>query len=466
MKSFRRRAVGLVVAVAALTALAAPSSAGASAATQWNLNATTVLTGPASWQAPPVSMLHLAMVHAAVYDAVNAIDGGYAPYLVSPSATPFDSQDAAAASAAYHVLTSILIDVPGDQSAVQTTLDAMYAAALHPSQIPDGLAKTRGIAVGVAAANAMIVARTGDGRFGACCFTVPAVPGPGDWRPLASGNDPNGWIRNVTPFLINSAAQFRTKGPWPLTSPQYAREFDEVKALGAKTNSTRTQHQTDAAVYWAQHPGRTWSRIVRGLETERGLSTADGARLYAQIYLTAADSAISVWADKEYWGFWRPLTAIQEAGSDGNSRTDADPTWDSLIASPPYPDHPSGHLGLSGSHIETLSEFFHTDHMAWTDTVPATATTPAITMSYTRLSEALDEIISVRVWSGIHFRRADEQSARPREGRSRSGASTTTSRRRTEVETEAAGRADERPPSRGRDDRPETLSTDAPRADG
>jgi hypothetical protein len=403
MTSFRRRAVGLVVAVAASTALAAPSTAGASAATQWNLNATNALIVTGG-QAPPVSMLHLAMVHGAVYDAVNAIDGGYTPYLVSPDATPFDSQDAAAASAAYHVLVSIL-------PAQLASLTAMYNAAIDPSVIPDGLAKTRGIAIGLAAANAMIAARTGDGRFGACCFTVPAVLEPGDWRPLASGNDPNGWIRNVTPFLINSASQFRTKGPWPLTSPQYAREFNEVKSVGAKTNSTRTQHQTDAALYWAVHPGRTWSRIVRGIDMERGLSTADGARLYAQIYLTAADSAISVWADKEYWGFWRPLTAIREAASDGNPATEADPTWDSLIANPPYPDHSSGHLGLSGSHIETLQEFFHTDQIGWTDTIPATATTPAMTMSYAKLSDALNEIIDVRIWSGIHFRAADEQSA-------------------------------------------------------
>jgi hypothetical protein len=403
VKSFRRRAVVLVVAVAASTALAAPSTAGASAATQWNLNATNALIVTGG-QAPPVSMLHLAMVHGAVYDAVNAIDGGYTPYLVSPDATPFDSQDAAAASAAYHVLVSIL-------PAQLASLTAMYNAAIDPSVIPDGLAKTRGIAIGLAAANAMIAARTGDGRFGACCFTVPAVLEPGDWRPLASGNDPNGWIRNVTPFLINSASQFRTKGPWPLTSPQYAREFNEVKSVGAKTNSTRTQHQTDAALYWAVHPGRTWSRIVRGIDMERGLSTADGARLYAQIYLTAADSAISVWADKEYWGFWRPLTAIREAASDGNPATEADPTWDSLIANPPYPEHSSGHLGLSGSHIETLQEFFHTDQIEWTDTIPATATTPAMTMSYSKLSEALNEIIDVRIWSGIHFRAADEQAA-------------------------------------------------------
>src|SRR5215207_2300441 len=403
MTSFRRRAVGLVVAVAASTALAAPSTAGASPATQWNLNATNALIGTAG-QAPPVSMLHLAMVHGAVFDAVNAIDGGYTPYLVSPDATPFDSQDAAAASAAYHVLLNIL---PGQAASLTT----MYNAAIDPSVIPDGLAKTRGIAIGLAAANAMIVARTGDGRFGAPGFPVPAVLEPGDWRPLASGNDPNGWIRNVTPFLINSASQFRTKGPWPLTSPQYAREFNEVKAVGAKTNSTRTQHQTNAALYWAVHPGRTWARIVRGIDMDRGLSTAEGARLYAQIYLTAADSAISIWADKEYWGFWRPLTAIREAASDGNPATEADPTWDSLIGNPPYPEHPSGHLGLSGSHIETLQEFFHTDQIGWTDTIPATATTPAMTMSYSKLSEALNEIIDMRIWWGIHFRAADEQAA-------------------------------------------------------
>jgi hypothetical protein len=401
VKSFRKRAVGLVVAVAALTALVAPSSAGASAATRWNLNATNALIVTAG-MAPPVSMLHLAMVHGAMYDAVNAIDGGYTPYLVSPDATPFDSQDAAAATAAYYVLKSIL---PGQTDPLTTLYE--HDPAIDPLVTPNSAAKAGGIAAGVAAANAMIVARTGDGRFGAGGFPLPAVLQPGDWRPTLPSfvNDPNAWIRNVKPFLIESSSQFRTKGPWGLTSPQYAREFNEVKSLGAKESTTRTQHQTDAALYWMVHPGGTWARIVRGLETERGLSTADGARLYAQIYLTAADAAISVWDDKAYWLFWRPITAIREADTDGNARTEKDANWEPLVANPPYPDHPSGHLGLSGSHIETLSEFFHTDHMAWSDTIGTR------TMSYTRLSDALDEIISLRVWSGLHFRAADEQSA-------------------------------------------------------
>jgi hypothetical protein len=400
MKSVRRRAVGLVVAVAASTALAVPSSAGASAATQWNLNATNALIGTAG-QGPTVAALHLVMVHGAVYDAVNAIDGGYTPYLVSPNATPFDSQDAAAAAAAYHVLISI---VPTQQP----TLLGLYNAALDA--IPDGPAKAGGIAAGIAAANAMIVARTGDGRFGAPGFPVPAPEDlePGDWRPVlpAFGNDPAGWVRNVKPFMIESPLQFQTKGPWALTSPQYAREFNEVKSLGAIDGTTRTQHQTDASIYWGSvSPVGTWSRIVRTLDVQEGLSTADGARLYAQLYLTTSDAFISIWAEKALWSFWRPITAIREADTDGNPATEKDSDWAPLLPNPPYPEHPSGHLGLSGSFVETLQEFFHTDRMTWTDTAAGK------TMTYTSFSDALNEIVDVRIWTGIHFRAADEQSA-------------------------------------------------------
>lgn len=390
------RVAGLVVAVVAL-ALAAPALANASAVTQWNVNATNALIVTAG-QAPPVAAVHLAMVHGAIYDAVNAIDGGYTPYLVSPDATPFDSQDAATAAAAFYVLKSI---VPAQEAALQGVYDTFLLG------IPDGLAKTNGINAGIAAANAMITARTGDGRFGAPGFPVPAVPGPGQWRPVlpAFVNDPNAWLRNVKPFMIESSSQFHTKGNYDITSPQYTREFNEVKSLGSVGSTERTQHQTDAALYWAVHPVGTWSRIVRMLDAQAGLSTADAARLYAELYLTASDALITVWADKAYYSFWRPITAIREADTDGNPATEADPTWLPLVPTPPYPEHPSGHLGLSSSFVETLQEFFNTDHMSWTDTAAGK------TLSYTRLSDALDEIISVRVWSGIHFRTADEQSA-------------------------------------------------------
>jgi hypothetical protein len=388
---------GLLAAVAALLALAA-APARADTVTDWNLNATNALIVTAG-QPPQLSVPHLAMVHGAVYDAVNAIDGGHEGYLISSRlATPSDSMDAAAATAAYRVLSHL---VPGQQA----TLDTRYAASL--AGIPDGSSKTRGIAVGDAAAAAMIAARTADGRFGSFRFAVGS--GPGVWKPVlpAFANDPAAWLKDVKPFLIRSSSQFRSKGPLGLTSHKYAREFDEVKSLGSVTSTARTVDQTLAARYWAENPPGTWSRIFRTLSAQQGLSLVDNARFFAMLYLTSADALISVWDDKAHWSFWRPITAIREADTDGNPRTEPDAGWLPLIANPPYPEHPSGHTGLSGSIVETLQQFFGTDKVAWSDTNNA-----GLTRSFTRFSQAIDEIVDARVWSGIHFRTADEQGER------------------------------------------------------
>jgi PAP2 superfamily len=383
---------------AVLAALVVPAVAHADAVTQWNLNASNAIFG--AGQPPQLSVPHLAMVHGAVYDAVNAIDGAYEGYLlVSRLASPFDSKDAAAATAAYRVLLTV---VPAAQ---QEVLHTQYAASL--AAIPDGSQKTRGIAVGEAAAAAMIAARTDDGRFGSFRFLVGTLPGA--WQPVlpAFVNDPNAWLKDVRPFLIPSASDFRSKGPLSLTSKGYAREFDEVKSLGSLTSSTRTADQTLAARYWAENPPATWSRIFRTLSTQRGLSVNENARLFAMLYMTAADGLISVWDDKAYWSFWRPVTAIRAADTDGNDSTQADAGWLPLIATPPYPEHPSGHTGLSGSIVATLQDFFGTDEIGWSDTNNA-----GLTRSFTRFSDAIAEIVDARVWSGIHFRTADEQGER------------------------------------------------------
>jgi hypothetical protein len=393
----RLRSVALI-AVAALTALGAPAIARADAVTQWNSNAATALFVVAA-QGPQQSVPHLAMVHGAMYDAVNAIDGGHEGYLLtSRLAQPFDSEEAAAAAAAHRVLLNI---VPAQQA----VLDAQYAASL--AAIPDGSAKTRGIAVGEAAAAAMIAARTDDGRFGA--YRFPVGSGPGEWRPVlpAFVNDPNAWLKDVRPFLIESGTQFQSDGPLSLTSRKYAREFDQVKSVGSATSTTRTADQTLAARYWAENPPQTWSRIFRTLSVQQGLSLADNARLYAMLYMTAADSLITVWNDKAHYLFWRPITAIREAETDGNPWTKADPDWLPLIPTPPYTEHSSGHSGLSGSFVATLQDFFCTDHVSWTDT-----NNGGLTRSFTRFSQAIDEIVEARVWSGIHFHTADEQGAK------------------------------------------------------
>jgi hypothetical protein len=386
----------ITAALVAALALAAPGLARADTVTEWNLNASMAVAA----QPPQQSVPHLAMVQGAVYDAVNAIDDGHDGYLLSSRVgSPFDSKEAAVATAAYRVLLSL----PGAQKMV---LDAQYAASL--AVIADGVPKTRGIAVGEAAAAAMIAARTADGRFGPPGFPLDP-PGPGEWEPVLPGfvNDPNAWLRNVKPFLIESSSQFRTAGPDPLGSRRYARDFNEVKQVGSLTSTVRTADQTHAARYWAENPPGTWSRVLRTISAQEGLSLVRNARLYAMAYLSAADSLISVWDDKAHYMFWRPITAIQRADTDGNDATEKDAGWLPLIPTPPYPDHPSGHTGLSGSFVAALQDVFGTDRIGWTDTNNA-----GLTRSFSRFSQAIDEVVDARVWSGIHFRNADEQGER------------------------------------------------------
>jgi len=345
----------------------------------------------------------MAVVQGAVYDAVNAIDGRARPYLRAPHAKRWYSKDAAVAAAAYGVLVGIdppigPVDLP--------TIDARYDAAL--AAIADGPAKRGGIRTGEAAAKAMIRARKGDGRFGDPGFDIDRPLGPGVWDGLPV-NDPGGWLRNVRPFMIPSGAMFRTRGPLPLESRRYADEFNEVKELGRLESDTRTDEQTTAAKFWGtSNAVGTWSTLLRNIAGSEHLSTAESARFYALAYLTGADALIAAWIDKQHYLFWRPFQAIPRAATDGNPDTEPEDPWVPLIGTPPYPDHPSGLASVGSAYVATLQEFFHTDRVAFgTTTIPGD-----VTRGYTRLSQAIEDIVDARVWSGLHFRTADNQAAR------------------------------------------------------
>jgi hypothetical protein len=400
MSSRRKRAAGLAAAVALLS-LAVSAPARADTVTDWNTTAFTALTAapPAgAGQPPPVSTIHLAMVHGAVYDAVNAIDRRYQPYLIALRAKRWYSKDAAAATAAYRVLAAIL-------PAQEATFASLYAASL--AGIPAGKAKDRGIAVGETAAQVMLLIRMNDGRFGPFRFT----PGTerGEWRPglPAFVNDPNAWVKDVTPFMIRSASDFRSDGPNELSSEEYAEEFEEVKTLGSATSATRNADQTDMARFWSEGPA-IWTRITHQLSDRYDLTIADNARLFAMLYLTGADALIACWDDKAVWSFWRPITAIREAGDDDNPNTDPDPDWLPLINNPPYPDHPSGLGCVIGAMARTARDFFGTNRVEFS----ATGVNSMTTRSYSRFSDATDEVVDARVYSGIHFRIADEHGAK------------------------------------------------------
>jgi hypothetical protein len=394
-----KRGAGVVVAVAALLSLAPAAPARADEVIDWHKIAFRSLTVPlpdGRVPSPPVTTIHLAMVHGAAYDAVNAIDRRYQPYLVAPRAKWWYSKEAAAATAAYQVLLGI---VPEQEPA----LAAEYIASL--ADIPPGKARDRGIAVGRKAARAMLAARTDDGRWGPFRFTVG--DDPGEWRPVlpAFGNDPNAWVKDVRPFMIRAACDFRSDGPNPLWSREYAREFAEVKELGSLTSETRTEDQTLMARFWSEGPA-IWSRIVQDLSLRFDLKIADNARLFAMLYLTGADALIAIWDDKAAWSFWRPITAIREAGRDGNRATEPDPAWLPLINNPPYPEHASGLVGVISAMAETSRDFFGTDQVSYS------ATSSMITRSFTSFSQAVQEVVDARVYSGIHFRIADEHGAK------------------------------------------------------
>ena len=273
-----------------------------------------------------------------------------------------------------------------------------------------------GVAVGEAAATAMVTARTGDGRYGppntdpAYFFTEGT--GPGDWRNLVAPLSPMGnnfkWVGNVGPFLIEDAADFATSGPQELTSAKYAAEFNQVKSLGRATGSTRTADQSAMALFWADHTTAMWTRIARQVSEQQTLTSTENARYFAMLYLTVSDALIACFQDKERHSFWRPQTAIQLAGIDGNDATVAEGSWTSFIANPPYSDHPSGANCAGSAFVGTLQDFFGTDRMSFSAT-RSSSPIGAITRSFTRFSQARREVKFARVYAGIHFMSADAQ---------------------------------------------------------
>jgi hypothetical protein len=413
MNRHTRRALCACAAFAAM--LLAPAVAQADVVADWNVIAQTeslLLRPTAHGQTRGI-----AMVEGAVYDAVNAIDRGYQPYLIDlddVGAQPWVSQDAAAATAAYRVLKTIT------PVARHAGLDAAYTATL--ATIPDGPIEQGGVAAGEAAAAAMLAFREDDGFFDA--FDPVIGTGAGDWRPIGWPAtpvfDPDGSISDAKPFLIRSPSQFRSKGPNALTSKAYEKDFNEVKELGAINSSTRTADQTAAAVFWQFAPIALWNPLMRDLAARYDLDTADQARLYGIVNLAAADAAIACWNDKYYWNFWRPKAAIREADTDGNPRTVADPNWEALFASstattpplgtPAFPDHPSGHGCLSGAVLKTMANFFGSDKVEITVVSGRSLNgVPIPPRTFKRFSDARDEIIEARIWGGIHFRAADVQ---------------------------------------------------------
>ncbi len=352
----------------------------------------------------------MAIVQGAVYDAVNAIDGGYQPYLGELDADETASTGAAAATAAHRVLVG-LVTVPAMPQAIIDRLNAAYDESVAQATAADGLdAVEAGIAIGEAAADAMLADRADDGRWESAMWS--AGTDPGQWRPTPPGFviDPNSWMLTVDPFMLDSASQFRSKGPRPLKSLLYTLEYYEVKLLGSATNSRRNAEQEAVAQFFSVNPVEMYNRAFRDVAEERGLTTSEQARLFAMTSMAGADALINCFNDKEFWSFWRPVTAIHEGNNDGNRLTIGDPAWTPLLVAPPYPDHSSSYNCFTGGFMHAAEDFFgkgSTD-FSLVRVVPGQAD---VTREYNHFRDVIDDTIDARVYQGLHFRSADVQGA-------------------------------------------------------
>jgi hypothetical protein len=382
------RTLTATIALAFVVVVTATHSASASdAVTFWNETAITASAVHAG-RAPAISPVDLAYVHAAIYDAVVALRGGYQPFAVRLQSVPAGaSVDAAIAAAAHRVLVTLF---PLDH----TYVDDRYAAAL--ALVPDGESKVDGMNVGEQVAAALLASRAGDG-WNAPVVYVPGS-GPGAWQPTAPAPPIAPWLAVMRPFTFSSASQFRADPPPLLDSTQWAADYQEVQRLGNATSSLRTPSQTETAQFYGEHAGIQYAQIFRNFADAQGLSLEDSARLFAQLYVTSADALIACFDSKYHYSFWRPITAIRAGDSDGNPATIADALWTPLLATPNHPEYPSAHGCFTASIAQALADFFGTKKV----TITLTSTVTNSSRSFDSTDDLIREIIDARVWAGIH----------------------------------------------------------------
>ena len=383
--------------VLALTSFASTPFVHADVVTDWNAITLRCVQGapgiPAN-RTGPVGLLDIALVQAAVHDAVQAIEGRYEAYrYTTPGA---GSRVAAAAAASYGVLAGLY-----------GADDPCLAGVTNPAVTYAG---DPGLMSGTGAATALLLEYRP-------AFVSPIDPFTGgtmggEWRPtpnVAAGA--NTFMAFTQPFTLKSTRQFRPQPPPPMVSEVYTSEFKEVKKLGALTGSTRTAAQTDLALFWTANPFSTWYSTLRGIAAANITDIGDNARLFALASFAAADAQMTIYETKYHYNFWRPITAIRHASDDGNPDTIEDPMWTPYLLTPPYPDYSSGANALSASILTTVELVLGRNDVNFsiTSSVAGVTTNPR---QYTTLSAALDDIVEVRILQGIHFRSAEEEGRR------------------------------------------------------
>jgi membrane-associated phospholipid phosphatase len=361
---------------------------------QWNRTLLVIVRTPGAQPATVHPTRSFAIMHAAIYDAVNAIDGTNKPYLVRLSASHFASQEAAAAAAAHEVLVKLY-------PSFQATLDTQFQQAL--AQLPKG-GQADGINIGNTVADRILALRANDGSNNPPARYVFGNA-PGDYQSTPPNFPPQpqftSWSR-VTPFALEAADQFRPGGPPKLTSDRYADAFEQVKSLGIAGSTTASADEALTGRFWNGAIQNYWNEIAQTAALAHDLKTAENARLFALLNLSFADGVIAFYDAKYTYNFWRPVTAIRAAATDGNPDTDADPNWlPEVTNTTPDPSYPGAHAVIAAAGAEVLISFFHKHHFAFDVT---SEVLPGVVRSFTSFPAAAEEATLSRIFAGVHFR--------------------------------------------------------------
>lgn len=396
MKTIRMFGFLLIALASLLTA-----SARADEVTDWNR----IMFAAALQAVPPTSPLvmsrNAAIVQVSVFDAVNGIERRYSSIHMPPGAQPGASRRAAAVQAAYAALVRLY---PSQQTALAQQLQASLAAIASGAAAEHSVSIARGIAWGQAVADAIWAWRSTDG-FSPAPPPFTGGTAVGEWRPTPPAFLPGAGpqFAYMTPWVILTPSQFRPLGPPALDSARYTADFLETKSMGSLSSSIRTADQTLASLFWnASTASYYWDNIAISLAAQRHSTLSENARLLALLNVAMADAAIACWEAKYHYLFWRPVTAIPLAATDGNDDTSADPAWMPLFATPAHPEYPSGHSTVSSAAATVLSDHFGeaTSFSVGSDVMVG------VVRSFPNFSAALAEIVDARVFAGIHFRSA------------------------------------------------------------
>jgi hypothetical protein len=369
--------------------LTAPMTAAASnVITDWDEKAVGILQ-PGMVFPPPTVFRTMAILHVAMFDSVNSIEQRYKPYLVRLPSAPDTSKEAAATAAAAAVLVKLTPDAAAD---VQSTLTSYLAT------LPDGSAKSNGVKLGQEVAAKILEAREKDGASVADAYRPRTRPGVYIPTPITVGSQ----FPNVTPFALASPSQFRAKPPPSLKSAEWARDYNEIKDLGAKNSTKRTARQTEDARFWLLVGPRAANPLPRQIVLAKNMDLLDSARFMALASVATVDAIIAVFDAKYKYEFWRPITAIRNGDIDGNPATDRDATWQPIDATPMHPEYPCAHCIVSSSVAAVIEGLLGSEEIPEVSLTSPFA--PGVTHRFTNLRVYSDEVANARICAGFHYR--------------------------------------------------------------